>query len=63
MKNVKVKLFETHEKQDLEDKINHFINEEIEDCDVVDIKLNVDPQVDPEWVNIFQMYLAMIIYV
>ena len=62
MKNVKVKIFETFKKQDLEDEINQFINEEIEDCDIMDIKFNVDPQVDPEWINVYPMYAAMVIY-
>lgn len=62
MKNVKVKIFETSKRQDLEDKINQFINEEIEDCNVIDIKLNIDQQVDPEWIGAYPMYVAMVMY-
>jgi hypothetical protein len=60
--NVKVKIIETMNRKALEDKINTFINEEVENCDVLDIKLSVDPQVNPEWTNVYPMYLAMIIY-
>lgn len=61
MENVKVKIFETSNRQKFEDAINHFLNEEIEDCDLIDIKLHVDPHVNPEW-EINPTYFAMVLY-
>jgi hypothetical protein len=29
---------------------------------LLDVKLHVDPQVDPDWNSVFPTYLAMIIY-
>lgn len=40
MKNVKVKTFFASKMSKLEESINVFINETIEDCDVIDIKIN-----------------------
>jgi hypothetical protein len=61
MKNVKVKIFETTTRRQLEDALNSFMNGIVEDLDLIDIKLHVDPQLDPEW-GVTANYLAMVIY-
>lgn len=62
MKNVKVKIFEEYRRDTLEEKLNQFLNEEMDELDLIDIKLHVDPQVDPDW-NVKPTYLAMVLYV
>jgi hypothetical protein len=57
MKNVKVKTFKSLHRIQLEDDINKFICEDIEECDVIDIKIHVDSKIDPN------SYFAMLLYV
>ena len=59
MKNVKVKIFEATSKKELEDYINKFIS--LMNCEVVDIKIHVDPAIDPKW-EMASLYFAMILY-
>ncbi len=37
-KNVKIKTFHAKSSRDLEHNINEYINEEVEDCEVLDVK-------------------------
>lgn len=59
MKNVKVKIFETASKRELEDNINKFIS--LMNCEIIDIKIHVDPPMDPKW-EMDSLYFAMILY-
>lgn len=44
----------------MEEDLNKFIYEN--DCNVIDIKLHVDPQVNPDWSGVVATYFAMLIY-
>jgi Sporulation protein Cse60 len=52
MNPIKVKIFKREFPEDLQDDINEFINEKVEDCDCVDIKFVYGD----DW------YTAMILY-
>ncbi len=52
MKGIKVKLIVTKSKSELEQGLNKFINEDIADLDLIDIKFAVDPEA----------YYALVLY-
>lgn len=56
-KRIRVKFFENPNLDKLESQINRFIQEQ----EIIDIKIHVDPQVNPEW-DVYPCYFAMVIY-
>lgn len=58
MLNGKIKIFCRRRICDLESDINQFISKEIKDCEVVDIKFQIEPPYEHE----DALYLAMVIY-
>jgi hypothetical protein len=61
MKNVKIKIFEKPNADLLEMHVNGFMEMELVDCDILDIKLHVDEQQKKD-TDCVPMYIAMIIY-
>ena len=61
MGQIKVKSIYASSLEKLDDKINHFVSEEVEDCLVTDVKFNV--LLEPESITNKLHYFAMILYV
>lgn len=59
---IKIKFFENGDPDRMERQMNNFLSDGDVVKHVVDIKVHVDPQIDPKWEGVCPCYFAMVMY-